>query len=58
MLCPDLKAEKQMMQGIDLAKEQGDSLGGVFEIHAYGLPVGLGSHVQWDRKLDSRLAGA
>ncbi len=58
LLCPDSQVEAAMMQEIDRAKEQGDSLGGVFEIRAYGLPVGLGSHVHWDRKLDSRLAGA
>ena len=58
LLCPDSQAEAAMIQEIDRAKEQGDSLGGVFEIRAYGLPVGLGSHVHWDRKLDSRLAGA
>lgn len=57
-LCPDPKAEQAMIEEIDRAKEKGDSLGGVFEIQATGLPVGLGSHVQWDRKLDSRLAGA
>lgn len=58
LLCPDNDAEADMIKEIDKAKEQGDSLGGVFEIHAYGLPIGLGSHVHWDRKLDSRLAGA
>ena len=41
---------------IDAAKEKGDTLGGVFELVATGVPVGLGSHVQWDRKLDGRLA--
>lgn len=58
LLCPDASAEAAMMKEIDRAREQGDSLGGVFEIHAYGVPIGLGSHVHWDRKLDSRLAGA
>jgi chorismate synthase len=47
-----------MMKAIDAAKEEGDSLGGVVEIRVKGLPVGLGSHVQWDRKLDARLAFA
>lgn len=58
LLCPDKQAEAAMIKEIDYAKNSGDSLGGVFEIRAYGLPPGLGSHVQWDRKLDSRLAGA
>jgi chorismate synthase len=47
-----------MMAEIDAAKERGDTLGGVFEVVATGVPVGLGSHVSWDRKLDGRLAGA
>lgn len=54
--CIDKKAEAQMIKKIDLAKKNGDSLGGVFEIIVEGLPVGLGSHVQWDKKLDGRLA--
>lgn len=58
LLCPDHQAEQAMIREIDMAREAGDSLGGVFEIRAYGLPTGVGSHVQWDRKLDSRLAGA
>ncbi|CCO08864.1 chorismate synthase [Desulforamulus hydrothermalis] len=58
LLCPDPQAEAEMVKEIDQAKAEGDSLGGVFEIHAYGVPPGLGSHVHWDRKLDSRLAGA
>lgn len=58
LLCPDAAAEVQMIKAIDQAKAAGDSLGGVFEIRVYGLPPGLGSHVQWDRKLDSRLAAA
>ena len=45
-----------MISRIDLAKKNGDSLGGVFEVVVDGLPVGLGSHVQWDRRLDGRLA--
>lgn len=56
--CIDPEAEKRMIQRIDEAKQQGDSLGGIFEIIVEGLPVGLGSHVQWDRKLDGRLAQA
>jgi chorismate synthase len=45
-----------MMAEIDEAKERGDTLGGVFEVVVTGLPVGLGSHVAWDAKLDGRLA--
>jgi chorismate synthase len=51
-------AEAQIMARIDAAREAGDTVGGVFEVVADGLPVGLGSHVHWDRKLDGRLAGA
>ena len=54
----DPDAETRMIATIDHAKEAGDTLGGVFEVVARGLPVGLGSHVSWDRKLDGRLAGA
>lgn len=56
--CADEAAEKQMKMAIDRAREQGDTLGGVFEVIVTGLPTGLGSHVQWDRRLDGRLAGA
>jgi len=56
--CADAEAETKMIQEIDSAKEAGDSLGGVFEIIAYNLPIGLGSHTQWDKKLSSRLAGS
>lgn len=56
--CTDGKAEKAMLAAIDGAKEAGDSLGGVFEVIASGVPVGLGSHVHWDRKLDGRIARA
>ena len=52
----DPVAEKEMMAVIDTAKEAGDTAGGVFEVIAYGVPVGLGSHIQWDRKLDGRIA--
>ncbi len=55
---PDPEVETGMMAEIDQAKAAGDSLGGVFEVIASGVPVGLGSHVQWDRRLDSRLGGA
>jgi chorismate synthase len=54
--CHDKKAEVLMIEKIDQAKTNGDSLGGVFEIIVEGLPVGLGSHIQWDLKLDGRLA--
>ena len=47
-----------MITAIDAAKEAGDTLGGAFEVIAAGLPAGLGSYVQWDRKLDGRLAQA
>ena len=47
-----------MVAEIDAAQRDGDTLGGVVEVLAYGLPPGLGSHVHWDRRLDSRLAGA
>ena len=48
----------RMVAEIDEAKREGDTLGGVVEVLAYGLPPGLGSHVHWDRRLDARLAGA
>lgn len=47
-----------MIDAIDAAKREGDTLGGVVEVVARGLPAGLGSHVSWDRKLDGRLAAA
>ncbi len=56
--CPDAEASGRMKAAIDRAKEAGDSLGGVFVVAALGVPVGLGSHVQWDRRLDARLAAA
>ncbi len=54
----DPDAERAIISGIDECKQAGDTLGGVVEVVAAGLPVGLGSHVQWDRKLDGRLAHA
>ncbi len=54
----DPAAADRMMAAIDAAKEAGDTLGGVFEVVARGLPAGLGSHVSWERKLDGRLAQA
>ncbi|GAA3494427.1 chorismate synthase [Streptomyces prasinosporus] len=56
--CLDADASKAMVAEIDQAHKDGDTLGGVVEILAYGVPVGLGSHVHWDRRLDARLAGA
>ncbi|WP_096434871.1 chorismate synthase [Alteribacter populi] len=54
--CLDESAEKQMMAAIDDAKNNGDSIGGVVEVVATGLPVGLGSHVHYDKKLDAKVA--
>lgn len=54
----DPEAERRMIALIDEARTAGDTLGGVFEVVARGVPVGLGSHVSWDRRLDGRLAGA
>jgi chorismate synthase len=56
--CLDPEASVRMQAAIDRAKEEGDTLGGVFEVVARGVPAGLGSYVSWDRKLDGRLAGA
>jgi len=54
----DPNASAQMQAEIESAHKDGDTLGGVIEVLVYGLPVGLGSYVHWDRRLDSRLAGA
>ncbi|HMG18639.1 MAG TPA: chorismate synthase, partial [Gemmatimonadales bacterium] len=54
----DTQAGERMVAAIDAAREAGDTLGGVFEMVATGVPIGLGSHVMWDRKLDGRLAQA
>jgi len=56
--CADARLGKQMMAAIDRAKAEGDTLGGVFEVVALGVPVGLGSYVRWDSRLDGRIAGA
>jgi chorismate synthase len=55
---PDPSRDKDFVELIDRAKEMGESLGGVFEVFAVGVPPGLGSHVHWDRKLDGRIAQA
>ncbi|RKN84574.1 chorismate synthase [Paenibacillus ginsengarvi] len=54
----DKNAEALMIAAIDQAKAEGDTLGGIVEVIVEGVPVGLGSHVQWDRKLDGRIAQA
>ena len=56
--CADARMGKQVMAAIDRAKASGDTLGGVFEVVALGVPVGLGSYVRWDSRLDGRIAGA
>jgi chorismate synthase len=56
--CLDPEAEREMVARIDAAKTAGDTLGGIVEVVALGVPVGLGSHVSWDTKLDGRLAQA
>lgn len=56
--CFDRDATLRMMEAIDRAQQERDTLGGVFEVLAYGMPVGIGSHVQYDRRLDAMLAGA
>ena len=56
--CPDDAAEERMIARIDEARSAGDTVGGIFEVVATGVPIGLGSHVHWDRRLDGALAGA
>ena len=56
--CVDAAAEAKMVAAIDAARERGDTLGGVFEVVVTGVPAGLGTYVQWDRRLDGRLAQA
>lgn len=56
--CLDPDTSRAMVETIDQAHKDGDTLGGVVEVVVHGLPPGLGSHVHWDRRLDSRLAGA
>jgi chorismate synthase len=56
--CVDDTVQRAMMAEIDRARDAGDTMGGSFEVVVHGVPAGLGSHVQWDRKLDGRLAQA
>jgi len=56
--CGDSEAARKMMKAIDQAREKGDSLGGVFEVIAFGVPAGLGSYSQWGRRLNALLAEA
>jgi len=56
--CPDPDAEAAMIARIDEARSNGDTVGGVFEVVGHGLPIGLGSYVHWDRRLDTALAAA
>ncbi|MGQ9545869.1 MAG: chorismate synthase [Dehalococcoidia bacterium] len=56
--CANAQLEKAMIACIDEAKAKGDTLGGIFEVIAKGVPIGLGSHVSWDRRLDGRIAQA
>jgi chorismate synthase len=56
--CAHAELEKVMMAAIDEAKANGDTLGGIFEVIATGVPIGLGSHISWNRRLDGRIAQA
>jgi chorismate synthase len=56
--CPDPDAEAAMIARIDEARSNGDTVGGVFEVVATGVPIGIGSYIQWDRRLDAALAAA
>ncbi|HYG77101.1 MAG TPA: chorismate synthase [Planctomycetota bacterium] len=56
--CLDKATEEKMIFSIDQAKKAGDTLGGIFEVVVQGLPIGLGDHTQWDRRLDGRIAQA
>ena len=58
MRCLDPETSARMVAEVDACHKEGDTMGGIVEVLAYGLPPGLGSHVQWDRKLDARLAAA
>jgi len=56
--CMDPEASERMVAEVDAARKDADTLGGIVEVLAYGVPPGLGSHTQWDRKLDARIATA
>jgi chorismate synthase len=56
--CSDVRVGAAMMAEVDKARAEGDTLGGIFQLVAIGVPIGLGSHVSWDRKLDGRIARA
>ncbi len=56
--CVDAETEARMKEVVDEAYRTGDTIGGVFEVRAKGLPIGLGSHIAWDTRLDGRLAQA
>lgn len=56
--CFDPETSARMVEEVDACQRDGDTLGGIGEVVAYGLPPGLGTHVQWDRRLDARLAAA
>jgi chorismate synthase len=56
--CSDIEAQAAMIAAIDKAKEDGDTLGGIFEVVAHGVPIGLGAHTSWEDKLDGRIARA
>ncbi|MBI5055515.1 MAG: chorismate synthase [Nitrospirae bacterium] len=56
--CPDESAEKKMINKITNAMKKGDTLGGVFEVIVLGVPAGLGSHTQWDKRLNAKLASS
>jgi len=56
--CFDAATSERMVEEVDSARKDGDTLGGIVEVLAYGLPPGIGSHVHWDRRLDGRLAQA
>src|SRR4029077_12211285 len=56
--CTDPRAEQQMKAEVDQALRTGDSVGGVFEVVAHGVPAGLGTYANWDERLDAQLAAA
>ncbi len=56
--CPHAETSDRMVKLVDQAAEAGDSVGGVFEVFATGVPAGLGSHIQWDRRIEGRIAGS